>query len=196
MAQKRVRTSSGPMRSFPGEATSATVSRRSSIAFRGIPIRLADEAWRRRVGYAGHLGGLYDNLTLAENLDLCARLYDLDRAEVHTALARLGLRELARRPAGSLSVGLRRRAAVARALVHDPEVLLLDEPYANLDENSVTLVSDALRAWRRPGRVALIATHGAKELKRWADAGVVLKSGRIAVAGRYDRSPRPRRARA
>jgi ABC-type multidrug transport system ATPase subunit len=93
--------------------------------------------------------------------------------------------EEAAAPVGTLSAGLKRRAAVARALLGEPRLLLLDEPYANLDADATELVSEAIRTWRRPGRTALVATHGAKELKRWADGGIVLRRGRVVVSGRY-----------
>jgi ABC-type multidrug transport system ATPase subunit len=102
-------------------------------------------------------------------------------------LEQTGLTEDAASAVGALSAGLKRRAAVARALLHEPRLLLLDEPYANLDADATELVSAAVRAWRRPGRIALVATHGAKELKRWADGGVVLRRGRVVVSGRYAR---------
>jgi ABC-type multidrug transport system ATPase subunit len=83
-----------------------------------------------------------------------------------------------------LSAGLVRRAAVARAMLHEPRVLLLDEPYANLDDDSAQLLSEAVGGWRAP-RCAVIATHGAKRVKSFADAGVILRDGRVAVSGHY-----------
>jgi ABC-type multidrug transport system ATPase subunit len=85
----------------------------------------------------------------------------------------------------SLSAGYRRRAAVARALLHEPELLLLDEPYANLDDEAADLVSAAVVAWRRPGRVAVIATHGAKKVKAYADVGLILQHGHLLKQGTY-----------
>jgi ABC-type multidrug transport system ATPase subunit len=91
----------------------------------------------------------------------------------------LGLGERRRTPVRSLSAGYKRRASVARALLHQPRVLLLDEPYANLDDEAAAEVSAAVVAWRRPDRVAVIATHGAKKVKAYADAGIILKHGRV-----------------
>ena len=158
---------------------------RGSLTYDATPARAADEAFRRRVGYAGHASGLYARLTLAENLGLLARLYGVSPARVEEVIAQTSLEGHSRRPLGDLSAGVKRRAAVARALLHEPDLLLLDEPYANLDKDAAALVSDAIRAWRGAGRTAIVATHGAKELKRWADAGVVLRQGRVVVAGRY-----------
>jgi ABC-type multidrug transport system ATPase subunit len=68
---------------------------------------------------------------------------------------------------------------VARALLHEPEILLLDEPYANLDDEASELVSAAVVEWRTPGRIGVVATHGAKKVKAYADAGIILKRGRV-----------------
>ncbi|MDQ4058489.1 MAG: ABC transporter ATP-binding protein [Actinomycetota bacterium] len=80
---------------------------------------------------------------------------------------------------GDLSAGLKHRASVARAILHEPDVLLLDEPYANLDDDASARVSDAVKTWRAPGRAAIIATHGAKRVKAFADAGIIVQRGRV-----------------
>jgi heme exporter protein A len=137
---------------------------------------------RGRIGYAGHDSGLYPQLTVAENLELFARLYRTGTGDVVDAV---GLADVASIPVGRLSAGMQRRAAVARAMVHRPDVLLLDEPYANLDDDAAELVSAAVQGWRAPGRIAVIATHGAKRVKSFADGGVILRRGRVVVAGTY-----------
>jgi heme exporter protein A len=140
---------------------------------------------RQLVGYAGHDPGLYRNLTVNENLVLFARLYGVGVERVAAVLDAIGLSVRANTLVGDLSAGLIRRAAVARAMLHEPQVLLLDEPYANLDDDAAGLLSEAVGGWRAPTRCAVIATHGAKRVKRFADAGVILKDGRVAVSGRY-----------
>jgi heme ABC exporter ATP-binding subunit CcmA len=157
------------------------------VTVNGYRPRARAEAVRRQIGYAGHDSGLYPELSIAENLALFGRLYGCHRGRVEEILEGLGLTDWAATPAGSLSAGLKRRAAVARAILHDPSVLLLDEPYANLDDDAAELVSEAVRSWRSPERVAVIATHGAKIVKRFADGGVILKHGRVVISGRYDR---------
>jgi heme ABC exporter ATP-binding subunit CcmA len=152
---------------------------RGSIVADGRPVRIADESWRRVVGYAGHEPGLYGRLTVGENLDLFARLYDAPRARVGQLLAALDIADRAAARVDSLSAGLKRRVAVARALVHDPAVLLLDEPYANLDDDAADRVSEAIQTWHSPGRVGVIATHGAKRVKAFADAGIILKQSQV-----------------
>ena len=156
-----------------------------TVAVEGRSLSLRDESLRRRIGYSGHAAGLYPHLTVAENLELFARLYGAPATRAEDALAAVGLSARARTYAGELSAGLKRRASVARALVHDPDVLLLDEPYANLDDDASEMVSAAVQEWYAPGRVALIATHGAKKVKAYADGGVILRDGRVVVAGKY-----------
>ena len=155
----------------------------------GRRISLADEWLRRKIGFAGHASGLYPRLSVAENLGLLASLYGVATRRADELLEAVGLSGFSTTMVGSLSAGLKHRAAVARALLHDPDVLLLDEPYANVDENASELLSAAVRDWWRPGRVELIATHGAKKVKRYADAGLILKDGRPAVHGDYRRPP-------
>ena len=145
----------------------------------GRAIRAADEEWRRHVGYAGHEPGLYPALTVAENLGLWAQLFDAPARRVDEMIERLGLGDRRKTPVRALSAGYQRRASVARALLHEPSVLLLDEPYANLDDDAAAEVSAAIVEWRRPDRTAVVATHGAKKVKAYADAGVILKHGRV-----------------
>lgn len=156
------------------------------VTVNGHSPRARAEAVRRLIGYAGHDSGLYPELTVGENLELFARLYGCERGRAREMVSGVGLTDWTGTPVGALSAGLKRRAAVARALLHDPVVLLLDEPYANLDDDAAELVSEMVKLWRSPGRVAVIATHGAKIVKRFADGGVILKRGRVVISGRYN----------
>ncbi|MBW3595198.1 MAG: heme ABC exporter ATP-binding protein CcmA [Actinobacteria bacterium] len=144
-----------------------------------------DETARRAVGYAGHGSGLYGRLSLRENLELFASLYGASAERAGTLIDQLGLREFASRPVAELSAGSKRRAAVARALVHDPDVLLLDEPYANVDDEASEAISRAVATWKTDGKTALVATHGAKKVKAYADGGIILQRGRLIRSGRY-----------
>lgn len=156
-----------------------------TVSVLGRPLSNKHEAQRGRIGYVGHSSGLYGRLSIMENLELFERLYGVrDRASA--LVDRLGLGERATTPAADLSAGFRRRAAVARALLHEPDLLLLDEPYANLDDEAAERVSLAVMEWRAPGRCAVIATHGAKKVKRYADAGLILQHGRVIRRGTYE----------
>lgn len=144
-----------------------------------------DESVRRRIGYAGHGSGLYGRLTLTENLELFASLYGAHASRAANLIDELDLSEFKSRPVADLSAGSKRRAAVARALVHDPDLLLLDEPYANVDDDASEAISGAIASWKKEGKTALVATHGAKKVKAYADGGIILRRGRLIRSGRY-----------
>ncbi|HEX2239827.1 MAG TPA: heme ABC exporter ATP-binding protein CcmA [Actinomycetota bacterium] len=151
---------------------------RGEVLWNEQPVNVRDEGFRRAVGYVGHDAGLYRALTVQENLQFFGLLYGTT-AKIEQVVARLNLESLASTRVGELSAGLRRRAAVARALVHDPQILLLDEPYANLDDDAANLVSAAIRDWWSDGRHALVASHGAKRVKAFADASIILQRGHV-----------------
>lgn len=142
-------------------------------------VNMRDEAFRQAVGYLGHEAGLYGNLTVRENVALFARLYGKTEANADRVVEQLALNSFANTRVHALSAGLRRRAGVARALVHDPQILLLDEPYANLDDDAAEIVSTAIREWWSDGKHALVASHGAKRVKAFADASIILQRGHV-----------------
>lgn len=158
---------------------------KGSVVLFGRGLASKDEALRARIGYVGHRSGLYGRLSVMENLQLFERLYGVE-GRAAPLLDQLELNERATTPVADLSAGFRRRAAIARALLHGPDLLLLDEPYANLDDDASDAVSGAIEAWRAPGRCAVIATHGAKKVKRYADAGLILQHGRVIRQGTYE----------
>jgi len=139
----------------------------------GAPPRAA----RGRLGYLGHDPYLYPHLSVGENLAFFARLYDVGPDRAETALAGV---ELARKNGAlvhTLSYGEVRRAAVARAILHDPDVLLVDEPFSGLDETSAAALPGILR---REGRTLVVATHDVDRGKAIADRIVILERGRLA----------------
>ncbi|MFN2595487.1 MAG: heme ABC exporter ATP-binding protein CcmA [Actinomycetota bacterium] len=148
-----------------------------SVTIDGSKLSSGDEALRGQIGYVGHSSGLYSQLTVLENLELFARLYGVDTERCTSLVHDLGLVERSSTRASELSAGYKRRAAVARTLVSDPHVLLLDEPYANLDDEAAELVTNAVRAWKGPGKTCVLATHGAKRVKAYADASIILQQG-------------------
>ncbi|MEA2432870.1 MAG: heme exporter protein [Actinomycetota bacterium] len=169
-----LRTLAGLQRPTTGEVT-----------LDGSSPRDPDERVRGSIGYVGHPSGLYTRLTVAENLGLFAKLHGISVTRPSEMIELLDLGRWANTSAGDLSAGLSRRTAVARALLHEPRFLFLDEPYANLDDDAAQIVSDAIVAWRSDDRYALIATHGAKRVKAYADGGLILKRGRVSTQGIY-----------
>jgi ABC-type multidrug transport system ATPase subunit len=115
---------------------------------------------RRHIGLLAHELHLYPELSARQNLDFFARLYGLDAAAaVPAALESAGLTERADDDVLAFSRGMRQRLALERALLHTPRLLLLDEPFTGLDDRSVTLVSNRLRALAGAGAILVLATH-------------------------------------
>jgi heme exporter protein A len=137
---------------------------------------------RRYIGLVSHQSLLYRDLTAAENLAFFARLYRLDNAEarVMDALRTVGLFSRQRDPVGTFSRGMVQRLTIARATLHEPEVLLLDEPYTGLDQEASRLLDDLLRAESDRGRTILMITHDLGHGLGLADRLAILHRGRIA----------------
>ncbi len=135
---------------------------------------------RRAIGLLSHQSLLYDDLTLAENLTFAARLYGLPRPaeSARAALEQAGLGARAGDLPRRLSRGLLQRAAIARALLHRPRVLLLDEPFTALDAASADRLRETLRARRADGLGLVIVTHHLAEVWDVATRVAVMVEGR------------------
>lgn len=138
--------------------------------------------FRPRIALLGHANHLFDELTALENVALAARLAGRDGAVAGELLDRLGVGPYAARRAGHLSAGTRRRVGLARALATDPDALLVDEPFAGLDEGAGDLVGRALTAARDEGRLVVIATHDGARSRAIATHMLRLDRGRIRKA--------------
>lgn len=131
------------------------------------------EVPRRRIGFVGHEPLVYRELTGVENLDLYGRLYRVPerRERIGMLLERFGLWRARNERAGSYSRGMLQRLALCRALLHEPDLLLLDEPYSALDEAGAALLDRQLLELR-PSRTFLVATHDPARLELLASARV------------------------
>jgi heme ABC exporter ATP-binding subunit CcmA len=138
---------------------------------------------RRALGVLLHQSLLYDDLTLLENLTFVARLYGLDQPGVvaAAALEAAGLTERSGELPRRLSRGLLQRAAIARALLHSPRLLLLDEPFTGLDATAAARLRSDLQARLRQGLGVVIVTHHLAEVWELASRVAVLVGGRWAV---------------
>ena len=127
----------------------------------GLDVREYAAEARRLIGVVSHQTLLYGDLTAEENLLLYARLYDLpdERARVRQALQEVGLDRRAAERVRTLSRGLRQRASLARAILHDPLILLCDEPYDGLDPQASAGLTRLLARLAERGRTVLLATH-------------------------------------
>jgi len=147
---------------------------------------LPDQAWRLRgrVGLLAHEPLLYRSLSARENLRFYARLHGVGQRRVHELLQALELSGRSSEPLRTLSRGMVQRVAVARAVLHDPELLLLDEPYANLDPAARDLVEPLIGASSGPTRV--LCSHDPAGALAQADQVLGLRDGRVALAGPAD----------
>jgi heme ABC exporter ATP-binding subunit CcmA len=140
----------------------------------------SDEA-RGRIGYMSHAPMLYDELTGEENMRYFSKLYpgrpSLSPAE---ALTQVGLDPELKRPLGQYSQGMRQRTSLARVLLPVPELLLLDEPFSNMDVESVSQMVQMLAKFRQSDRTIVITTHQREHAAPIADWVLALKAGRVA----------------
>ncbi len=155
---------------------------KGTIRIAGRELRRDDPDARRAVGLLSHQSLLYDELTLRENLELTATLYDLHnpREQARAALADQGLDDRAESRPRQLSRGLLQRAALARALLHRPTLLLLDEPFTGLDTPASQRLDAQLRNLTAHGTTLVIVTHHAGEAWEMATRVGVLRHGRWA----------------
>jgi heme ABC exporter ATP-binding subunit CcmA len=143
------------------------------------------EETRRRVGVLGHAIGIYDELSAMENLRLFARLYNIPDVDAAASrwLERVGLERVANGLVREFSRGMRQRLAVARAFLHDPEVLLLDEPFTALDDRAIAVLQTVLRQGLGEGRTVVMSTHQLREALELATDVALINRGRLAFHG-------------
>ncbi len=135
-----------------------------------------------QIGYMAHAPLLYDEMTGLENLRYFAGLYGaVDDARLRAAIATVGLDPELTRYVGQYSQGMRQRLSLARATLHDPAVLLLDEPFSNLDPQSSKAMSRLLGGMRDRGKTVLVVTHQATHVAEVADQSVWMSAGKVAA---------------
>ncbi len=168
------------------------------------PVRQSDEV-RARMGWSPDVFGLYDNLTGREYLEFVGESYRLGRARARSRAGELlelaRLPEFADRPVHTMSRGQKQRLGLARALVHEPEVLLLDEPASGLDPRSRVELRELLRSLARAGTTVIVSSHLLGDLEELADRVVFVDRGATVGEHRLDQLPvglarRPWRLRA
>ena len=142
----------------------------------------AGPAARAMIGLISHNSMLYDALTARDNIEFIARLYGLDdpRVAADDALRRMRIHDRARTPVRALSRGLQQRVSIARAIVHSPRVLLLDEPYSGLDEAGSAALTALLGELRSAGAAMVMVTHNLAEGLAVATHTAIMREGRFA----------------
>ncbi len=141
------------------------------------------DAVRTEIGFLAHACGLYDDLSAVENLAFAAAMHGTDPVRAGGALERVGLAGVARERVRGFSAGMQRRLALARMLLGRPRVLLLDEPYSNLDADGIALMNDVIRETVAAGGAALIVLHELAPAASLLDRTATLRDGRAAETG-------------
>ena len=160
-----------------------SVAGKGEVRIMNSPVR--ESASRRRLGILGHGIGVYDELSARENLRLFARLYDVRDAN-RTAdlwLERTGLDRVAGGLVREFSRGMRQRLAIARVFLHDPDVLLLDEPFTALDDRAIALLQSLLRNALAAGKTMVMSTHQLREALELATHVALVNRGKLAFTG-------------
>jgi heme exporter protein A len=140
---------------------------------------LPAEAWRLRgqVGYLGHEPALYRSLTARENLRFAAQLHGVQNGRVDELLEAVGLARRANDPVQEFSRGMRQRIAAARAVLHNPRLLLLDEPWSAVDPHAIALLEPLIG--RASGRTRVLVTHDVQRGRAEADQVLAIRGGRM-----------------
>jgi len=156
-----------------------------SVAVAGHNVRTRPEEARRRIGVVGHRSLLYDDLTCRENLIYYGKLFGLKdhKPRVDQVLEMVKLGDRADHRVRTLSNGMQKRAAIARAILHQPDVLLLDEPEAGLDRESVSILGTILADFAESGRSVVMTTHDLDLGLSWGNQAGVLRGGKVNFPG-------------
>jgi ABC-type multidrug transport system ATPase subunit len=134
----------------------------------------------REIGYMGHPSLLYDEMSGMENLRYFARLYDIaGDGRCEQVIRAVGLDAELSRPVGKYSQGMRQRMSLARAILHDPKILFLDEPFSNVDVHSAREMVGLLKGMHEAGKTIFVVTHQAALLEGVADEFVWMQAGQI-----------------
>jgi ABC-2 type transport system ATP-binding protein len=149
----------------------------------GFKVGLQDTDIRRTAGVLTETPGMYDNLSAEYNLRIFAELYEVKdvKGQIEKYLKMLGLYDRRLDPAGTFSKGMKQKLAIARALLHEPRVLFLDEPTAGLDPEAAHLVRDFIDELKKEGRTIFICTHNLDEADRLCDRVGVFKTHLLVV---------------
>ncbi len=156
-----------------------------TVLVAGQALSKASTSVRRQLGFISHNPLLYGDLTPDENLRFTARMYDLPDADsrIDAVLRQVGLAARRRDPVRTFSRGMVQRLAIARAILHDPAIMLLDEPYTGLDLQAADMLREVLQELAASNRTVILTTHNLEQGLEMCDRAAVLHKGKIAWQG-------------
>ena len=161
----------------------ATIMKPSSgeVRIGGFDLKTAAEDIRRRVGVVSHQTFLYSNLTARENLEFYSRMYDISEARqrIHEVVNAVGMTTRLHDRVGTLSRGMQQRLSIARALLHKPDIMLLDEPETGLDQEALPMLWQALQGEGQENRIIIMTTHNLERGLELGNRLVILARGKI-----------------
>jgi ABC-2 type transport system ATP-binding protein len=164
-----------------------TAADAGSISVGGATLSSDEFGFKRRIGLVPQDIALFEDLPALANIELFGALYDLPKATLKqramAVLDQVGLADRARDKPATFSGGMKRRLNIACALVHDPDLLLLDEPTAGVDPQSRNAIFDTLEALKRAGKAIVYTTHYMEEAERLADRIVIIDHGKVVASG-------------
>jgi heme exporter protein A len=162
------------------------------VLYDGADILSNPAAAKSAIGFVSHTTFLYGELTARENLNFVGKLFGLSDLPLRmtTVLDLFHLRERAETPVRELSRGYQQRVSLARAFLHDPQFLLLDEPFTGLDAASTESLQDLMRSLQGQGKALIFSTHDYEQGKAIARRLVAVEGGKIRYDGPIDSAPR------
>ncbi len=135
------------------------------------------ENLRKRIGFVAHESFLYDELSIEENLQFYGRFFSVDQGDFREMIELLNLKSWSKVPVKQLSYGLRKRADIARALIHNPDLILLDELFAGLDEETRNFLVDYFKSLQ--GKTLLVSSHSVNWAKQLCKRSLFLDKGNL-----------------
>jgi heme exporter protein A len=161
----------------------ATLIKPSSgqVTINGLDLKKNGKEIRKLMGYLPHSSLLYDHYSPFENLVFFGKLYGVEGVEEKAIelVKQVGLSFFIKEPVKNFSRGMIQRTAIARAIIHDPKLLLLDEPHTGLDQGAISILNDCIISMKNKGATTLMVTHDFKQAAEICDRIIIIKNGKV-----------------
>ncbi|WP_042458272.1 heme ABC exporter ATP-binding protein CcmA [Neobacillus dielmonensis] len=151
------------------------------VKMKGLDIKKDGFEIKKSIGYLPHASLLYDHYSPLENLVFFGKLYGVEQVEERAVqlVKEVGLSFFLHDPVKNFSRGMVQRIAIARAIIHDPEILLLDEPHTGLDQGAMTILNNVILTMKNKGTTTLMVTHDFKQAAEICDRIIIIKNGKL-----------------